>query len=147
MHVHLFACESMKILVVEDDAATRLLVKRIAQQCANLVVEADHGLDALSAIGREDPDLVITDVRMPVMDGHELVAALRGSTTRFALPIICLTSVDIREDIARLIEAGVTDYVLKPVKPLELTQRIRRVMTAHANWRYKPFAPVVPSPA
>ncbi len=124
-----------KTLVVEDEGGTRALVKRIVQQSSTLVLEAANGLDALSVIEREDPDLVITDLRMPLLDGFELIAALRRSPAHVGIPIICLTSVDQRADIARLVGSGVTDYVLKPVKPADLMDRVRRAFQSNANWR------------
>jgi DNA-binding response OmpR family regulator len=125
----------VKTLIIEDDAGTRALVRRIVQQSSKVVLEATNGLDALSVIEREDPDLIITDLRMPLLDGFELVAALRGSAAHAAIPVICLTSVDSRDEIARLLDAGITDYVLKPVKPAELTDRVKRALATHANWR------------
>ncbi|CAN5234863.1 hypothetical protein BH09GEM1_BH09GEM1_11900 [soil metagenome] len=72
---------------------------------------------------------------MPVIDGFELIAALRASTAHRRMPVICLSGVNDRVDITRLAELGVSEYLLKPLQPMELSERIRRVVKHEANWR------------
>src|SRR3954468_14433393 len=103
----------MKILVADDDEVVRTFVYRVVEQAAHDVLLAEDGKQALSLVEREDPDLLITDLRMPELDGFGLIEAVRSSPGREGLPIICLSSVNQREDIAKLINQGISDYVLK----------------------------------
>lgn len=73
------------VLVVDDEPDVRLLVRIVAEQSGHVVVEAADGVDALAAIDDDIPDLVLTDLNMPVMDGLELRARL--AATRPALPV------------------------------------------------------------
>jgi CheY-like chemotaxis protein len=126
---------NMKILVVEDDRATRLIVKRVAQSCAETVLEAENGLDALAIIEKEDPDLLITDLHLPLFDGFELVTTVRASTQNQNLPVICVSSINTRSDIERLPALRIDDYLLKPIIPAQLKERIKRVLQKEPNWR------------
>ena len=126
---------NMKILVAEDEPTLRATIKRIAGHSAKHVYEADNGLDALTIIEREDPDLLITDLQMPLLDGYDLIAALRDSEKHRRMPVICLTALNRVNDVSRVSTLGISDYLLKPVKPVELTERIRRVLRWKGNWR------------
>jgi DNA-binding response OmpR family regulator len=125
----------MKILVVEDDPATRAIVKRVASSSATQVFEAENGLDALAIIETEDPDLLITDLHLPLLDGFELVTALRASAANSHLPVICVSVINARADIQRLPALRIDDYLLKPVNPTQLNERIKRVLQKDPNWR------------
>ncbi|HTR76480.1 MAG TPA: response regulator [Gemmatimonadaceae bacterium] len=125
----------MKVLVADDDTITRALVKRAASQVATSVIEADNGLDALDLIRSEDPDILITDLRMPIIDGFELIATLRAAPAYKHLPIICLSAISQRDEIERLASIGITDYVLKPPKPSDITDRISRIMRQQSHWK------------
>ncbi|HEY4302910.1 MAG TPA: response regulator [Gemmatimonadaceae bacterium] len=127
----------MKILIAEDEPMLRSTIKRIAGHSAKIILEADNGLDALTLIEREDPDLLITDLQMPLLDGYDVIAALRDSEKYRHLPVICLTVENRASDVSRVSALGISDYLLKPVKPIELTERIRRVLRWKGNWRNK----------
>lgn len=125
----------MKIVVVEDEPALRAAIARIASHSAEVVLEADNGLDALALIEREDPDLVITDLHMPTFDGFELIQAIRQSPQYGKMPIICISVIRERGDIERLIELKVTEYMIKPLNPIGLDERIHRVLRSASDWR------------
>ncbi|HTE45274.1 MAG TPA: response regulator [Gemmatimonadaceae bacterium] len=125
----------MKILVADDDSVVRTIVARVASDAGYELVEAENGLDAIEALERDDPDVLITDLRMPVLDGFELVQTVRASVAHRAMPIVCLSSVSDREAIMRLAEMGITDYVLKPIKPRDLADRLRAVVAKHGSWK------------
>jgi DNA-binding response OmpR family regulator len=125
----------MKILVADDDEVVRTFVHRVVEQSQHDVLLAEDGRQALALVEREDPDLLITDLRMPELDGFGLIEAVRSSPGREGLPIICLSSVNQREDVAKLIAQGISDYVLKPVRPGELANRIRAVAYRERNWK------------
>lgn len=125
----------MKILVAEDEPLLRATIKRVAGHSADSVLEADNGLDALTIIEREDPDLLILDLNMPLLDGFDVIAALRDSETHRRMPVICLTVMNQATDVARVRELGISDYLLKPFKRIDLVDRIRRVIRWEGNWR------------
>jgi len=126
---------SMKILIADDDRVSRALVKGIIRRLEPAFFEAENGLDALSVIEREDPDVLITDLRMPVFDGFELIAALRASPDHGRLPIICLSSVNERDEIERLAAIGINDYVRKPPRAAELLKRLNKISREHSHWK------------
>ena len=117
----------MRILVVEDDPIVLEVVKAALEGLADELVTSRDGLEALEYIEQQNPQLVVTDLQMPVLDGFALVEALRSSPSHRALPIICMSGVSDREEISRLVGLGVTNYVLKPVDPELLRERVRRV--------------------
>jgi two-component system response regulator ResD len=125
----------MKILIADDDAVMRAFVQRVVEHSSHDAVVAENGRDALDLVQREDPDLLITDLCMPEMDGFALVEELQKLPRHSLLPVICLSSLNSREDIARLIALGISDYVLKPVKPFDLAERIRTVSLRTAGWK------------
>jgi CheY-like chemotaxis protein len=107
----------------------------VALSCADCVLEAENGLDALALIEKEDPDLLITDLHLPLFDGFELVATVRASANNQNLPVICVSSINTRSDIERLPALRIDDYLLKPINPAQLKERINRVLQKEPNWR------------
>lgn len=132
----------MKILVADDDPLVRAVVARVASQAAYDLVEAENGLVALDSVERDDPDVLITDLRMPVLDGFELVQTVRASARHRAMPIMCLSAVSDRDAITRLAEMGITDYILKPIRPRDLADRLQAVVTKYAEWKIARDEPV-----
>ncbi|HXT17249.1 MAG TPA: response regulator [Gemmatimonadaceae bacterium] len=127
----------MRIIIADDDEIVRAFVQRVIEHGSNDAIAAEDGREALELIKVQDPDLLITDLKMPDMDGFQLIEALRALPAHAAIPIICLTSVSDREDVARLIEMKISDYVLKPVRPFDLAERIRTVSLRTAGWKLK----------
>lgn len=125
----------MKILIADDDAIMRGFVQRIVEHASHDAVLTNDGRQALEAIQREDPDLLITDLLMPELDGFGLIKAVRALPHHEQLPVICLSSANKRDDIARLIALGISDYVLKPVRPFDLAERIRLVALRTDGWK------------
>lgn len=114
-----------RILLVDDDSHIRDLVSFALRKDGFQVTEAADGLAALTAYGREEPDLVILDILMPELDGTEVCRRLRklGST-----PIIFLSSRDDEIDRILGLELGGDDYVTKPFSPRELVARVKAVL-------------------
>ena len=117
--------EHKTILVVDDDAHIREVVRFALRKAGFDVVEAPDGRAALLAFERETPDLVVLDILMPEMDGTDVCRELRKSSR---VPIVFLSSKD--EEIDRIIglELGGDDYVTKPFSPRELVARVRAVL-------------------
>lgn len=107
----------LKVLVAEDNAVNRMLVKVYLSNLfpALTVLEAETGQDAFDIYLNEMPDLVITDIHMPGMNGYELATKIRSGETTKRIPILALTAnvLEGQEDECR--KAGIDDYVSKPV--------------------------------
>jgi diguanylate cyclase (GGDEF)-like protein len=116
------------ILVAEDDRVAAALVKHRLARAGFEVVHHDNGATALDdAMGR-NVALFVLDIRMPAMDGLELLKRLRESPKYDQTPILMLTSLGREEDIVRAFDLGASDYVTKPFSPVELLARVHRLL-------------------
>jgi len=118
------------VLVVDDDAHIREVIRFALEKAAFRVVEAGDGQQALECFAREAPDLVILDIVMPELEGTEVCRRLRRGSQ---VPILFLSSKD--EEIDRILglELGGDDYVAKPFSPRELVARVRAVLRRTAG--------------
>jgi PAS domain S-box-containing protein len=106
----------LKILLVEDNMVNRILVVELLKAKGHPVVEAMQGEEALEKLRMEKFDLVLMDVRMPVMDGMEATRRIRnGEAGDPAVPIVALTSYALKGDRERFLAAGMDDYLAKPI--------------------------------
>lgn len=117
-----------KILIVDDRNEFRRLTKTILE--SKFEVEgAENGIDALAKLQSGYlPDLIVTDLLMPVLGGSDLVEQLKISGVWKDIPIIVLSSVDKSEEKIKLIKLGVNDYLEKPYNPAELLARIENIL-------------------
>jgi len=113
------------ILVVDDEAMLRKVVGRALTGAGCTVTYAADGEEALALLAKASPDLVISDVTMPHIDGFELLRRLRSQTTTKALPVILLTGRGDTEDIVAGMGLGADDYLVKPFALRELLARVR----------------------
>jgi CheY-like chemotaxis protein len=119
----------IKILLVDDNAVNRQVVKLFTAQLSACYVEAANGQEALDRLRDEPFDIVLLDVHMPVMDGKEAIKRIRGSREPWAgLPVIALTADAMSGDRERYLALGMTDYVPKPLDQRELTHKISLAM-------------------
>jgi putative two-component system response regulator len=116
------------ILVVEDDAAIRLLLTAVLEREGHHVRIAADGEAALAAIRAEEPDVVLLDIGLPRVDGLEVTRRLRLDPRFRALPVILLTAQVSLDDMVRGLDAGADDFVAKPFKQPELVARIRSAL-------------------
>ena len=111
------------ILLVDADArSARLLEVSLKQAGYNVTLTRD-GARALEAIAASEPALIITDTRLPTIDGYELVRRLRANANTADIPIVFLTSQSGVEDKIRGLELGVDEYLTKPIFVRELLTR------------------------
>ena len=119
----------MNVLIADDEPMTRSLLRRVlTRECGCTVSEAADGLAALSSCGSTPPDLIVTDLRMPVMDGIELIEALRQVPALAAIPVVMMTAAREQGPVHRAIELGVTDYLLKPLQADRVAERLKIVV-------------------
>ena len=115
-----------KLLVVDDDAHIRELVKVFLQNEGLEVIEAVDGVDALSKLASEKVDMVVMDVMMPNMDGWTLCEEIRSFNTD--LPILMLTAKGETSQKVRGFHLGTDDYLVKPFEPAELIVRVKSIL-------------------
>jgi two-component system chemotaxis response regulator CheY len=107
----------MVVMVVEDSSTMRQLICHALRQIEGIVlVEAADGQDALTRLGEIRPDLILTDLNMPVMDGFRLIQEVRAREDLARLPILVLTTAGALRDQERARELSVDGYVVKPIK-------------------------------
>lgn len=117
-----------KILIVDDSATMRQMVAFTLVEAGHQVHEAASGEAAIDWVATETPDLVITDVNMPGMNGIELVKNLRSLVPTKNKPILVLTTEDAPEVKARGRAAGATGWIVKPFDPQALLNVLPRVL-------------------
>lgn len=118
----------MKILIVDDDATTRKLLGLYLKAKGYEVAYAENGLEGLEKLGAENPNLVISDLNMPYMDGIEFVKTVRADPARNELPILMVTTEADPEERERALSVGVNGYLVKPVTADVVTQHIRHIL-------------------
>ncbi len=112
------------IVVADDDATTRSILCQILKREHYRVIDVENGKLACEAVKLEDPDLVLLDWAMPVMDGLTALKVLKGNTATRAIPVVMLTTLAQIDEKLLALEAGVQDFLVKPCHPRELVARI-----------------------
>ena len=124
-----------RLLVVDDEAAARHLLRLVLGDAGFEIVEAASARQALQALTQGVFDLVLLDERMPRMGGLELLRVLRGRPDTATLPIILVTSADDLDDRVAGLDGGATDYVTKPFEAEEVVARVRAQLRSRDAWR------------
>ncbi|MBV8980426.1 MAG: response regulator [Acidimicrobiia bacterium] len=119
---------ALSVLVVDDDPVILRLLQVNFELEGIGVATAVDGEEGLKMAQSDPPDLVISDIMMPKVNGLELLAALRSNPDTAALPVILLSAKAQVADVQRGLELGADDYVTKPFDPLELIDRIYKVL-------------------
>lgn len=131
-----------KVLLIDDDPGLIKMMAIILHKAGYQVEAATSGIDGLSKVDEYKPDLVILDRMMPLMDGLEVVRRLRARPVTAQLPIIMLSALGSVDDKVEGFQAGVDDYVHKPVEPKELLARTRALFL-RSNYSRPPAAKTV----
>lgn len=118
-----------KILVVDDDAGLRLLLRQMLEFRGFVVVEAETGEEALQLVTQDVPDAIVLDVMMPGIDGLEVCRRVRSQPETAALPIVILSGKVHAEAIKAGMAAGATKYLCKPIAMSDLIDEIRDVLS------------------
>jgi PleD family two-component response regulator len=117
-----------RVLVVEDSRTIAQVVKYFLELEGFEVLVAKDGTSGLEAAKRDQPHVIVTDYNMPGMDGLAMVRALRADARTRDIAVLMLTSENSVEKEAQALEAGVDDYILKPVEPRRLAARVKSVL-------------------
>jgi chemosensory pili system protein ChpA (sensor histidine kinase/response regulator) len=117
-------------LVVDDSITVRRVTQRLLERHGMRVMTAKDGVDALSILQDNLPDVILLDIEMPRMDGYELAAQVRGDARLADIPIVMITSRVGEKHRARAIELGVNDYLGKPYQENQLLDAIEPLVEA-----------------
>ena len=132
-----------QLLVVEDDERIRTALIRALRERGHAVSSAGTALAGLRQAVEERPDLVVLDLGLPDLDGHELLRMLRAVS---AVPVVVATARDDDDSVVRALNSGADDYVLKPFRADQLEARIRAVLRRAAGSADPASAPMTVGP-
>jgi CheY-like chemotaxis protein len=121
---------SARILVIDDDQASRELMTYLLQAFGHTLLCASDGAEGLEAIGREVPDLVLCDVHLPKIDGYEIARQLKGHPTWRTIPLVAVTASAMAHDRNQALAAGFDGYLTKPIDPETFVQQIEAFLAA-----------------
>lgn len=117
------------ILVVDDSAVMRSLLVSTLELLGDLqFVQAQNGFEALRALPRDKVDLVLTDINMPDINGLELLNFIRNNPVYKELPVIIISTEGSRKDIEKGLALGANEYLVKPFKPEQLLEVVKRYL-------------------
>src|SRR3979409_70973 len=114
-----------RILVVEDQEDNRQILRDLLASADYEMDEAENGEEALAAVARERPDLILMDIQMPIMDGYEATRRFKADPATRSIPIMAVTSYALSGDEEKARTAGCDAYVTKPFSPRQLLAKIR----------------------
>jgi CheY-like chemotaxis protein len=137
------ATPRLKALLAEDNAVNQLVACKLLAQLGVEVEMAANGEEAIEALRGTHFDLVLMDCQMPVMDGFEATRRIRDRASGVLnplVPIVAMTANAMRGDRERCLDAGMSDYLSKPVNPVELAAAVKRITDGRAA---TPMADVV----
>jgi len=119
---------SKRILVMEDEEDNRQIIRDVLAPTDYEITEAENGVEALAAVAKQRPDLILMGIHLPIMDGYTVTRRIKANPALRSIPIIAVTShaLDGEEQIAR--SAGCDDYVPEPYSPRQLLAKIRQYM-------------------
>jgi two-component system cell cycle response regulator DivK len=118
-----------RILVVEDQEDNRQILRDLLGSAGYDLIEAENGEEALAAVSKHRPDLVLMDIQLPIMDGYEATRRLKADPEFKAIPVIVVTSYALSGDEGKAREAGCDAYVTKPYSPRLLLAKIKEFLS------------------
>jgi two-component system, chemotaxis family, chemotaxis protein CheY len=115
------------VLTVDDSRSMRDMLKHSLSEAGYRVVQAEDGIHGLQVLENETPDVIVTDINMPRLDGFGFIEAVRKDAKRRGTPVLVLTTEVDAEKKLRAKDAGATGWIVKPFDPAKLVAAIRRV--------------------
>ena len=119
----------IKVLIAEDNAVNRELLRELLELRGCTVLEACDGQEALKMIEQTQPELLLLDIGMPVLDGFATIRIIRENPRLAKLPVVAVTAYAMRGDKERVLNSGFDGYLSKPVNPHSLAEELDRVLT------------------
>jgi len=117
-----------KILIAEDNPVNRELLREILETAHYQVVEAGDGQEALARMEEDEPDIVLLDINMPVLDGFATLRRIREHSRFSRLPVLAVTAYAMKDDRQRVLGAGFDGYLPKPINAAALLRELQRLM-------------------
>jgi two-component system cell cycle response regulator DivK len=119
-----------RILIVEDKASSRELLRTVLEQQGYEVVEANDGEQALALIRGQSLDLVLMDLQLPQRNGYDVLQEIRSNPKLAAIPVVAVTANAMPGDREKVMAAGFTGYISKPVALTQLRDEVSRLLRA-----------------
>jgi len=116
------------ILVVEDQEDNRRILRDLLGSAGYELIEVESGEDALSAVMKQRPDLILMDIQLPAMDGYEATRRIKSNPEMKEVPVIAMTAYALAGDDAKARAAGCSAYVSKPFSPRALLAKVREYL-------------------
>ena len=123
------AIMSKLILAVEDQEDNMQILRDLLTSAGYQIIEAENGKDALAAVTKRRPDLILMDIQIPIIDGYEVTRRIKADPALRSIPIIAVTSHALTEGEGKARDAGCDDFVAKPYSPRQLLAKIRQYLT------------------
>jgi two-component system cell cycle response regulator DivK len=124
--------EKRKLLCVEDNIASRKIIRDLFGKKGYVVVEAVDGDEAVAMAERERPDIILMDIQLPKISGYDAARAIKSNPALSHIPIIAVTSYALSGDDQKAYEAGCDGYMAKPFRPSELSQMVERFVVLNS---------------
>lgn len=121
---------TIKVLAIDDSRTIRNLVRKAMEEAGFACTTADDGVQGVERFAEVEPDVVITDINMPRMDGFGVIDAIRGGEANRSVPILVLTTESADELKSRARQAGATGWIVKPFEDKAIVSVVRRVTGA-----------------
>ena len=125
------AVQAYSILVVDDNEMNRDLLTRRLERQGYQVTTAVDGQQALDALSREEFNLVLLDIMLPIIDGYQVLEQIKADRSSCHIPVIITTALDEADEKAKCMQLGADDYLTKPFNPVTLKSRISDCLTRH----------------
>jgi two-component system, cell cycle response regulator DivK len=123
----------IRILVAEDNAVNRELLRELLETRGYEVSEACNGQEALHMIEQAQPELLLLDIGMPVLDGFGVIRRIRENPRLAPLPVVAVTAYAMQGDREKILNSGFDGYLSKPLNPSSLTAELDRLLTKNAQ--------------
>jgi CheY-like chemotaxis protein len=117
-----------RLLVVDDQRDNREVLEVILGSQGFVIMTAGSGAEALASVAEQAPDLILLDIMMPVMDGYQLAARIKGNPATRSIPILMVTALSGSVVRTRALGAGAEDLLTKPFETAELCLRVRNLL-------------------
>ena len=117
-----------KILVIEDNETNLYMMRFMLEENNYQVVEARDGVEGVKLAASEEPDLILMDMQLPLLDGYEATKQIKTNEKIKHIPIIALTSYAMVGDKEKTLKAGCTGYIEKPINPETLMMEIEKYL-------------------
>jgi CheY-like chemotaxis protein len=126
------------ILVIDDNPVNLKLAATVLESAGHTIIQAENAEQALMWLQSRMPDLVLTDIALPGMDGLELTRRLKADVRYRDLPVVALTASAMKRDELRAMEAGCDAYIIKPIDTRNLAPQLTDLLARHRAARHNP---------